>query len=90
MDKIAGNNKWRDANILEHKKLAEYKIFQDRGIFYNNKVPKHYQLISVHTIYDVKHDGRHRARVVANRHLTDVHLFWRGIITRIKNVYLSS
>ena len=29
LNKIAGNNKWKDANILEHKKLAEYNVFQD-------------------------------------------------------------
>ena len=66
LDKIAGNNKWRDANILEHKKLGEYDVFKDHGKFYYNKIPEDFQLISVHTIYDVKHDGRHRARVVAN------------------------
>ena len=83
LDKIAGNNKWRDTNILEHKKLAEYKVFQDQGKFYNNKVPKYCQLISVHTIYDVKYDGRHRARVVANGHLTDVPLesVYSGVVS---------
>ena len=74
LDKIVSNNKWRDTNILEHKKLAEYKVFQDRGQFYKNKVFKDYQLISIHTIYDVKHEGRHRSRVSANLHLTDVSL----------------
>ena len=38
------------------------------------KVPKGFQLIRVHTVFDVKHDGRHRARVVADGHLTDVPL----------------
>ena len=67
MDKIAGNNKWRDANILENKKLGEYNVFVDHGKFYYNKIPEDFQLISVHTIYDVKHDGRHRARVHRDR-----------------------
>ena len=42
-----------------------------------------YQMISVHTIYDVKHDGRHRARVVANGHLTDVPLesVYSGVVS---------
>lgn len=74
LDKKAGNHKWRDANILEHKKLAEYNVFEDRGNFNLKKVPEGFQLIRVHTFFDVKHDGRHRARVVANGHLTDVPL----------------
>ena len=70
LDEAAGNHKWRDANILEHKKLAEYNVFEDRGKFDAKKVPRGYQLIKVHTVFDVKHDGRHRARVVANGNLT--------------------
>ena len=30
LDEAAGNHKWRDANILEHKKLAEYNVFVRR------------------------------------------------------------
>ena len=26
LDKITGNHKWQDANILEHKKLAQYSV----------------------------------------------------------------
>ena len=33
LDTIAGNHKWRDANLLEHKKLAQYKVFKDKGRF---------------------------------------------------------
>ena len=83
MDTIAGNHKWRDANLLEHKKLAQYKVFKNKGKFSYDKVPKGFQLISVHTIYDVKHDARHRARVVANGHLTDVPLesVYSGVVS---------
>ena len=31
-----------------------------------------YKKIRVHLVYDVKHDGRHKARLVAGGHLTDV------------------
>ena len=40
LDTIAGNHKWRDANLLEHKKLAQYKVFEDNGRFSYDKVPK--------------------------------------------------
>ena len=40
------------------------------GLFNTTKIPKGYRKIRVHTIYDVKHDGRHKARVVADGHLT--------------------
>ena len=72
LNKAARNNKWRNANILEHKKLAEYKVLEDRGKFDVTKVPKGYQSIRVHTVFDKKHDGQHQARVVVDGHLTDV------------------
>jgi hypothetical protein len=31
-----------------------------------------YKVIRAHLIYDVKHDGRHKARLVADGHLTDI------------------
>ena len=74
---------WRDENILEHKKLAEYDVFVDKGQFAENKIPKGYKRISVHTVFDVKHDGRHRARVVADGHLTDIPLesVYAGVVS---------
>ena len=36
------------------------------------KVPAGFKNIHVHMIYDVKHDGRHCARFVADGHLTDI------------------
>jgi Reverse transcriptase (RNA-dependent DNA polymerase) len=33
-----------------------------------------YKKIQVHLIFDVKHDGRHKARLVADGHLTDIPL----------------
>ena len=72
LDKRNGNTLWSDANTLEHEKLREYKVFIDKGKYHVSKVPRGYRKISVHTIFDVKHDGRHRARVVADGHLTEV------------------
>ena len=35
------------------------------------KVPEGFQLIRVHTVFDVKHDGRHQAQVAGHGCLTD-------------------
>ena len=59
-----------DENKLEHEQLREYDVFTDKGRFAGCKIPLGYQLIRVHTIFDVKVDGRHKARVVADGHLT--------------------
>ena len=38
------------------------------------QAPKDHKKILSHFVFDVKHDGRHKARLVANGHLTDVPL----------------
>jgi hypothetical protein len=42
-----------------------------------------YKKIKVRMIYDVKHDGRHKARLVAGGHLTDIPLesVYSGIVS---------
>lgn len=35
-------------------------------------IPTGYQNILVHTVFDIKHDVRHHARVVTDGHLTEV------------------
>ena len=35
-------------------------------------IPEGYQKIPCHMVYDVKHDGRHKARFVAGGHRTSV------------------
>ena len=59
-----------EVNKLEHKQLREYDVFKDKGRFAGCKIPHGYQLIQVHTIFDVNIDGRHKARVVADGYLT--------------------
>jgi len=50
--------------------MTAYDVFKDLG--YNAAPPPKYKKIRVHLIFDVKHDGRHKARLVADGHLTDV------------------
>ena len=45
-------------------------MFTDKGKFAGCRIPPGYQLIRVHTIFDVNVYGRHKARVVADRHVT--------------------
>jgi len=69
-DEENGTTKWRDAEILELSQIDEYETFEDRGV--TRQIPTVYKKIHVHMVYDIKHDGRHKARLVADGHLTDV------------------
>ena len=76
-DKSNGNTKWQDAVKLELQQIDEYNTFEDKGkaIYKGNdilNVPTGYKKIRVHIIYDVKHDRRHKARLVADGHLTQL------------------
>ena len=55
---------------LELTQIHEYKVFKDTGKahFHNGKVvtPDGFQKIRVHFVYAVKHDGRFKARLVAD------------------------
>jgi Reverse transcriptase (RNA-dependent DNA polymerase) len=50
------------------KQLLEYNTFVDQGK--GGNAPAGYKKIRCHMIYDVKHDGRHKARLAAGGHLT--------------------
>src|SRR6476661_3733243 len=70
IDEQNGNTKWQDATKLELASMEAYQVFKDQG--YKADPPPGYKVIRVHLIYDVKHDGRHKARLVADGHLTDI------------------
>ena len=55
---------------LKHEQLIKYNVFKDTGTFAGCLIPCGYQLIKVHTVFDVKVDGQHKAWVVADKHLT--------------------
>jgi hypothetical protein len=69
LDKKNGNTKWQDAEAIERQQLLEYQTFIDKGK--GSEAPVGYKKIRCHMVYDVKHDGRHKARLVAGGHLTD-------------------
>ena len=70
LDEQNGNKRWAEATELEMVLMQDYKVFKDLGL--NAPIPEGYKNIRVHLVYDVKHDGRHRARLVADGHLTDI------------------
>lgn len=69
LDAENGNTLWQDAVKTEMQKLHKYGVFKDLGVGVNPS--PEYKKISVHMVYDVKYDGRRRARLVAGGHLTD-------------------
>ena len=50
--------------------MGSYKVFKDLGL--KATVTEGFKNIHVHLVYDCKYDGRHRARMVADGHLTDI------------------
>ena len=77
------NTMWKDAADLEIKQIAEYKVFVDHGHHTRASAPSGYKKIRVHFVFDVKHDGRHKGRLVADGHLTDIPLesVYSGVVS---------
>ena len=70
LDKKNLNSKWADAEEKEKACFREYQVFKDIGK--NGRPPAGYKPLKILMVYDVKHDGRHRAHMVAAGHLTEV------------------
>ena len=74
LEKENSNTHWQDAMDLELTQIHEYKVFKDTGKaqFHDGKAvtPDGFQKIRVHFVYAVKHDGKFKARLVADGHLT--------------------
>ena len=87
LDKENSNTNWQGAMDLELSQIHEYKVFKDTGKaqFQNGKVvtPDGLQKIRVHFVYAVKHDGRFKARLVADGHLTKepVESIYSGVVS---------
>jgi hypothetical protein len=63
--------------------LAEYDTFRDLGHKDTAPPPTGYKKIHTHLVYDCKHDGRHKAWMVADGHLTDILLesVYSGVVS---------
>jgi hypothetical protein len=75
LDEKHGTTQWVDATSLEMVQLDDYNCFHDQG--------KGFKKIRVHLIYDVKHNGRHKARLVTDGHLTNIPVdsVYSGVVT---------
>ena len=72
LDELNKNTKWQDAVRTELQQIDDYDTFKDIGHKSKAKPPPGYKRICVHLVFDVKHNGRHKARLVADGHLTDI------------------
>jgi hypothetical protein len=72
LDELNQNTKWENATITKMSQLKEYECFIDAGIYGQDKPPDGHKKIRAHLVFDVKHDGRHKAHYVAGGHLTNV------------------
>jgi hypothetical protein len=54
------------------QQLDDYHCFIDAGIYGRDSPPSDYKKIWAHLVFDVKHDGWHKARFVGGGHLTNV------------------
>jgi hypothetical protein len=81
LDEKHGTTRWVDATSLEMVQLDDYNCFHDQGKGVN--IPKGFKKICVHLIHDVKHNGRHKVRLVADGHLTDIPVdsVYSGVVT---------
>jgi phage anti-repressor protein len=72
-----------DATALELGQIDEYTTFIDKGLHTKASPPNEFMKIRVHLVFDVKHYGRHKARLVADRHLTDIPLdsVYSGVVS---------
>jgi len=88
LDKKNGNTFWHDALSLELLQLHEYKTFLNMGM--DDCKPEGYKRIQVHFVFDVKHDDRHKARLVAGGHLKDVPLnsVYSGVLAELNGLEL--
>ena len=89
------NIKWYDAIKLEMESMLEYKVFKkwDKAILDKHKKvtnpPKGCHRIKVHLVFAVKFDGRHKARLVADGHLTPepIENIYSGVVS-LRNLRL--
>ena len=78
LDRINGNNLWKEAEERELSQINKYDTFKDLGL--NGTPTPGYKRIKVHIVYDCKPTLKWKARLVANGNLTE---------TPVDSIYLS-
>jgi hypothetical protein len=78
IDAVNKTTNWKKSEKTELDQIDEYDTFENRGKAYMDykghatNAPKDYKKVRVHMIYDVKHDGRLKSRLVANGAMTEI------------------
>ena len=88
-DKANNISKWYDATKAELDSIHSYEVFKKHEKAQYDKQKKvinatpGYQKIRVHLIFAVKYDGRHKAKLVADGHLTPepVESIYSGVVS---------
>ena len=90
-----GNNKWKDAIDVETEQIKQYQVFKDnRKAVYDKDIIGNahngHQKIRVHFVFDVKHCGKFKARLVADGHLTKepMETVYSGVVS-LRNLRLA-
>ena len=94
-DKANNNSKWNDATKAGLDSIQSYQVVQkhEKAQYDKQKkvitAPPGYQKIRVHLIFAVKYDGRHKARLVPDGHLTPepVESIYSGVVS-LRNLKL--
>ena len=80
---------------MEIEQIKEYQVFKDFGkaVYEKNKItnaPEGHQKNRVHFVFDVKHCGKFKARLVADGHLTKepMETVYSGVVS-IRNLRLA-
>ena len=80
---------------MEIEQIKEYQVFKDFGkaVYEKNKItnaPEGHQKIRVHFVFDVKHCGKFKARLVADGHLTKepMETVYSGVVS-LRNLRLA-
>jgi len=68
-DKMLDQRLWQEAIKKELDEINHYETF--RVLADDEPTPEGYKQIPYHIVFDVKFDGRHKARLVAGGHMTD-------------------
>ena len=69
LDEENGNKLWTDAIQKELNELMLYNTF--RVLSRGERAPRGFHFVPMHLVFDVKHDGRHKARYVMNGSVTE-------------------
>ena len=72
LDDRIKNTACKGAIDLELNQINDYNALIDKGHHTKINMASEFKQKRVHFVFDVKHDGRHKARLVADGHLTDI------------------